>query len=239
MAPRAKRKHGQATISTASRTKSSPSESSASPVKRDLLERSYPLVQTLRQYLLSKLPASSRLRRKKISALGKAEVCGESEIQVAQVLDTTLVCGKGQPLDHAASDMRWQQWVSFSQKGDESYVTISDAREAESSQSEIVDFVIWMLFSRDKKTGSWPKHMLCDGFRRTATEVDHGGSTIPGIFSRFPNYNVATLRVAPWPQILALLGQAGEKVMLDLLLDCSIFVAVEAGFGNYYQLSGQ
>jgi telomerase reverse transcriptase len=81
--------------------------------------------------------------------------------------------------------------------------------------------------------------MLCDGFRRAATEADHGGSTIPGIFSRFPNYNVAALRTRPWPQILALLGQSGEKVMLDLLLDSSIFVAVDAGYGNYFQLTGK
>lgn len=81
--------------------------------------------------------------------------------------------------------------------------------------------------------------MLCDGFRRTTSEADTGGSTIPGVFSRFPNHSVSTLRVTPWPQILALLGQSGEKAMLDLLLDCSIFVAVEAGYGNYYQLSGK
>lgn len=103
---------------------------------------------------------------------------------------------------------------------------------------KIIDFIIWLLFARHKKAG-WPKHMLCDGFRRAATEGDHRGSTIPGIFSRFPNDNVASLRTAPWPQILSLLGQSGEKVMLDLLLDCSIFVAVEAGYGNYFQLSGK
>lgn len=38
--------------------------------------------------------------------------------------------------------------------------------------------------------------------------------------------------------MLALLGQSGERLMLDLLMDCSVFVAVQAGFGNYYQLSG-
>lgn len=103
---------------------------------------------------------------------------------------------------------------------------------------QIVDFVIWRLFSREKKAGSWPKNILCDGFRRSTSETDSGASTIPGIFSRFPNHNVAILRAAPWPQILALLGQSGEKVMINMLLDCSIFVAVGAGYGNFHQLNG-
>jgi hypothetical protein len=106
-------------------------------------------------------------------------------------------------------------------------------------REQIVDFVIWLLFSREKNSSTWPKHILCDGFRRTTTEKDSNGGTIPGIFSRFPNDSVSALRATPWPQILALLGQSGEKAMLDLLLDCSIFVAVDAGFGNYYQLSGK
>lgn len=106
-------------------------------------------------------------------------------------------------------------------------------------KEQIVDFVIWLLFSREKNSSTWPRHILCDGFRRTTTERDSDGGTIPGIFSRFPNDSVSALRATPWPQILALLGQSGEKAMLDLLLDCSIFVAVDAGFANFYQLSGK
>jgi telomerase reverse transcriptase len=35
-----------------------------------------------------------------------------------------------------------------------------------------------------------------------------------------------------------LLGKAGERIMIDLLLDGAVFTAVEAGRGNLYQLSG-
>lgn len=68
--------------------------------------------------------------------------------------------------------------------------------------------------------------------------MDRGGTNIPDLCSLYPNSHAKTLREAPWPQLLALLGQSGERVMIDLLLDCSVFVAVEAGFQNYYQLSG-
>lgn len=47
------------------------------------------------------------------------------------------------------------------------------------------------------------------------------------------------LREAPWPQLLALLGQAGERVMINLLSECSVFLKVDAGLDNYLQLTGR
>jgi telomerase reverse transcriptase len=47
------------------------------------------------------------------------------------------------------------------------------------------------------------------------------------------------IKSAPWPQILALMGKEGQRMMIDLILDCGIFVAVEIGHGNYFQLSGK
>ncbi len=35
-----------------------------------------------------------------------------------------------------------------------------------------------------------------------------------------------------------LFGKAGEQIMMDLLLDCAIFTAIETGKGNLCQLSG-
>lgn len=240
----------------AAKKHSIPPPSRDTPVRRDLLEQCYPFVQTLRQYLLAKLPGSSRLRRKKIAAIGQSDH-RELETPVARLLDTTLVCASKQEdsQQDEAKETRWKQWLAFSQKGDESYVTLSGGPEGPFfSQSEvcsfplggtgssktdpakIIDFVIWLLFSRDK-TGSWPKHLLCDGFRKGVGEGQQA-SSIPGIFCRFPNSHVKVLKETPWPQVLALLGQSGERVMIDLLLDCSIYVAVQTGFGNYYQLSG-
>ncbi|KAL7820076.1 hypothetical protein V8C26DRAFT_440764 [Trichoderma gracile] len=210
----------------------SPNQTSASskhytPVKKDILQQHYPLVCTLREHVLSELPDTSRLRRKKIAALGSSPDVSEIETRLAHLLDTALV---------GAST--WEQWVSFSQKGDESYVTISKGIASSfGKQSEIVDFVIWLLFSREK-AGPWPKHVLCDGFRRSAREDQSARSTIPGIYSHYPNFHEKALREAPWPHLLALLGQAGEKVMIELLSKCSVFLKVDAGLDNYIQITG-
>ncbi|KAJ3526128.1 hypothetical protein NM208_g11338 [Fusarium decemcellulare] len=211
--------------------------SSETPVRRDLLERCYARVITLREYVLANLPRGSRLRRKKVASIGHGGNSGEVEKRLSQLLDTSLVCCQEQPQD--SDDTRWEQWLVFSQKEDESYVTLSDGVAGSIySQSEIVDFVVWLLFSRDLKAGRRPKHLLCDGFRKSAGPGDQGSTNIPGLFSLYPNCHVKMLREAPWPQLLALLGKAGEKIMIDLLVDASVFVNVEAGFNNYYQLTG-
>lgn len=106
-------------------------------------------------------------------------------------------------------------------------------------REKIIDFVIWLLFSKSDRSASWPKHLLCDGFRRMPMADDNADTSIPGVFSWFPNSHVDTLKQAPWTHALALLGKSGERIMIDLLLDCSIFVAIQAGSGNYYQLSGE
>ncbi len=62
--------------------------------------------------------------------------------------------------------------------------------------------------------------------------------TVPGLFAVRPTQSVQTLKEAPWPQMLALLGASGEKIMTHLLLDCALFLPVDAGHGNYIQLTG-
>lgn len=61
---------------------------------------------------------------------------------------------------------------------------------------------------------------------------------IPSVLSVHPNSHVVAMKAAPWPQVLALMGKEGERAMIDLLLDCGIFLPVENGRGNYHQLSG-
>ncbi|KAF4455059.1 telomerase reverse transcriptase [Fusarium austroafricanum] len=207
------------------------------PVRRDLLERCYDKVTSLREYVLSQLPQGSRLRRKKVASIGKGDDIDETERCLSRLLDTSLVCYAGQGDD--SDDTRWEQWLAFSQKEDESYVSLSEGIAGSIfSQNEIVDFVVWLLFSRDSQVGRRPKHLLCDGFRKTVGPDDQGTSNIPGLFSLFPNSNIQALREPPWPQLLALLGKAGEKIMINLLVDSSIYLAVEAGFSNYHQLTG-
>ncbi|OPB46795.1 telomerase reverse transcriptase [Trichoderma guizhouense] len=210
------------------------------PVKKDLLLQHYPVVSTLREHVLSSLPDTSKIRRKKIAALGSGVDASAIEKQLAHVLDSTLVGTSASTSTKSDSEeATWQQWLSFSQRGDESYVTISNGIAASiAKQSEIIDFVIWRLFTRER--GPWPKHILCDGFRRNARDDQSARYTIPGtgIFSLYPNFHVKALREAPWPQLLALLGQAGERVMINLLSECSVFLKVDAGLDNYLQLTG-
>ncbi|KAK8126658.1 RNA-directed DNA polymerase [Apiospora kogelbergensis] len=189
------------------------------PVKHAVLDQYYPQLLTLRDYVLLKLPTTSRIRRKKIASTGSSANISNDETTdieraVGQVLDTTIV-----GVTHQT------QWARY-------------------SQAEIVDFVIWMLFSKAKNTGTWPKHLLCDGFRRNHNSRLQGPSTnnavnIPGIFSIYPNQRVERLKQSPWPEVLKLLGDSGDRIMMDLLLDSSVFLSVGSSQGNYYQISGQ
>ncbi|KAJ6790258.1 hypothetical protein PWT90_09861 [Aphanocladium album] len=226
-----KRKGAQADASSSKKLKSPPSKL---PLQRDLLELFYPHCATLRKYILDSLPQTSRLRRRKIESLGTDAGRCDLEKDLCRLLDSTLVCYHQLTPDTA--DNRWEQWLSFSQKGEDSTVSLT-GNSSIYSQSEIIDFVIWLLFSRDNSGVIGPKHLLCDGYRRSANE-NAGPEMIPGVFSRFPNDQVASLKASPWPQLLALLGQSGEKIMINMLVDCSIFVAIEFGLNNFYQISG-
>lgn len=112
-------------------------------LKHALLAQYYPNILTLRQYVLASLPASSKIRRKKISALGKTDQAAaedahpavqESEkdpdhirASLAKLLDTTIVATHVYPTAFAESqpDGRFQRWTDYSQKGDDSHVTLS------------------------------------------------------------------------------------------------------------------
>lgn len=47
------------------------------------------------------------------------------------------------------------------------------------------------------------------------------------------------MKAEPWPQVLGLMGKEGERAMIDLLLDCGIFLVVGSGRGTYHQMSGK
>ncbi|CAK7219207.1 Telomerase reverse transcriptase [Sporothrix curviconia] len=242
----------------------------APAVKQDLLARYFPRVETLRAYLLTRLPSSSRLRRKKLASVGKKPEASAVELLLSHVLDTTLVAcassSSGQHADQPATELgrereSLRQTFSQTKRADESYVTVSSAAEGVfSPQAEqIVDFVIWLLFSRSKKGGlggsglSYPDNILCHGYKRgqrlphldgAATMPGAGpdtypASTVPGLSTTRNPESAQTLKEAPWPQLLAILGASAEKIMTDLLLDCSLFLPVDAGVGNYIQLTGQ
>jgi telomerase reverse transcriptase len=104
--------------------------------------------------------------------------------------------------------------------------------------------VIWLLFSKDRASNGWVKHLLCQGFQkdissRSVQRGENAASSIPGLLSIHPNSHVTSIKADPWPQVLALMGKEGERAMIDLLLDCGIFLAVGSGRGTYHQLSGK
>lgn len=118
------------------------------------LAQYYPKIQTLRSYIIASLPATSRIRRRKIESLGSSvpspQPCPtpshepvELEASLASFLDSTLVV-RADAVDQAGSrqqgavDDRREKWLNFSQKGDESYVTLSNGPAgALFSQSEV------------------------------------------------------------------------------------------------------
>jgi telomerase reverse transcriptase len=128
-------------------------------------------------------------------------------------------------------------------------LTPSAARTVEccdtlSHHLQIVDIAIWMLFSKAHASNGRVHHLICQGFRKdlSSRSVHRGEnvtSAIQGVISTYPNSHVTSLKAWPWPEILALLGKEGERVMIDLILDCGIFLRLGSGHGNYHQLSGQ
>lgn len=114
-------------------------------VKHALLAQYYPTILTLRQYVLASLPASSRIRRKKISAVGRTDQAAAEDAHpgvqgsakgldhtrtsLARLLDTTIVTTHVYPtaVREPQPDGRSQRRMEYSQKGDNSYMTLSES----------------------------------------------------------------------------------------------------------------
>ncbi|TKA78658.1 hypothetical protein B0A49_01155, partial [Cryomyces minteri] len=218
----------------------------APDVRRTVLPLFYPKVQTLRQYLISKLPYHSKKRKRRLEAhcLLRADTTStEATVhgaQLAYLLDRTVV-GLGEGSDQNEDKAREKELEQFSQQLSDS--TLGNLTQLGSiSQAEIVDFAIWLLF---KKYGAnrRPPHVLCHGYQRTCAAGQNGLDVsvvpgIPGIASHFPNKHVESMKHQPWSNLLPLLGKGGDRIMVDLILDCGIFIPVEGGAGNLQQLSG-
>lgn len=122
------------------------SDTSESAVRHAVLSCYYPQVYTLREYLLSKLPASSKTRRKKINSVrcvgGLTKVVGENlngEAALAHLLDQTLVGIL--PHEAPSRNQRLREWESFSQRAETSDATNgSSFGEGRCSQSEVCVF---------------------------------------------------------------------------------------------------
>lgn len=93
-------------------------------ISHSLLDQYFADVLTLREYALSRLPSTSRIRRKKISRVGRGQgPLSETETRLSHLLDTTLVGAQERANDQ--SDEKWKELVT-SQTGDDSNVTLAD-----------------------------------------------------------------------------------------------------------------
>ncbi|KAL5321239.1 hypothetical protein ACEPPN_012053 [Leptodophora sp. 'Broadleaf-Isolate-01'] len=234
-----KRKRKRSGRSEGDRKRQKTSSNNALVVKDALLAKYYPQVLSLRDYLLSKLPKTSKVRRKKIISVGRRSDDKKTEQELARFLDQTLI-GVSK-FREASQDERWKQWTTFSQKPDDSVSFANLSGVGTYSQTEVVDFAIWLLFS--KSHSGRVQHLLCQGFQKdvlhkTINQGENAGSSIPGVVSTYPNSHVTEMKARPWPQVLLLMGKEGERAMIDLILDCGVFLAVEKGHGTFNQLSG-
>ncbi|KAJ5082191.1 hypothetical protein N7532_011234 [Penicillium argentinense] len=199
---------------------------------------------SLRQYLLCRLPGSSKLRRRRIASLrpdpsvstatgDSGSVCPASQ-DLADLLDSTLVGVLRQHSPKIACE-RQQDYRAFTQSQSRSILVSTDTGPA-APQSELIDYVIASIFKTSSASYRGPQHVLAHGFQYAGEHAIDSG--IPGVAIQFPNRNVQALKQAPWADVLGLLGQNGDEIMIHLLLDCGIFVPLDAGKGIYYQLSG-
>ena len=108
---------------------------------------------------------------------------------------------------------------------------------------QIVDYAIWRLFNREYRGVHRPAHILCHGYQPAGppknANKDQGVATgILGLCAVYPNNHVTQIKGTTWNDFLRLMGKDGEMILLNLLLDCGIFIPVDQGRNNFYQLSG-
>lgn len=109
-------------------------------IKSAVLARYYPQVLTLREYLLSKLPPASKIRRKKIRSVGR-NAAAKEEDALAKHLDQTLVGVL--KYKEISQEERLQQWSTFSQRVDTSDSNVENTSViAAFSQVEVCRYLI-------------------------------------------------------------------------------------------------
>ena len=99
----------------------------------------------------------------------------------------------------------------------------------------MVEFAIRRLFYEIHRGVQRPPHLLCHGYRILGIPLSFNALRIECLY---PNANVATLKSAAWTKLLGLLGSGGDRIMLDLILYCGVFVPAKSGQGNLIQISG-
>ncbi|KAK6429339.1 Telomerase reverse transcriptase [Oleoguttula sp. CCFEE 5521] len=175
---------------------------------KPLLAQYYGEVHNLRTYLVSRLPKSSKKRRRRVLQYGREDAPSSASVvdtELARLLDTIIVGTS----DHVAiathADVENDISV-FTQQLTETDISVL-SNTGSLQQSEIVDLTVWRLFKRDNG-GRRPAHLLCLGFQRSPLAAN--GDEVP-----------------------AAAGIPG----VELLMDCGLFSPVN-GSSNVLQICG-
>jgi hypothetical protein len=205
----------------------------ANTVDHPVLKHYYQKVLSLRGYILACVTSATLAQRIR-------DIPSHHQNDVGHLLDSVVV-----GVDEGTSfsrQCRAQDLAAFSQQLPSSTLG-GNADPGAALQLEVIDFVIWLQFRR-RIPPSKPQHMLCQGFER-ASVAGHNGLDlsvapgIPGIMSHYPNPHIETLTSMAWCKLLSLLGRGGDLIMVDLLLDCGVFVPALDGIHGLRQLSGK
>ncbi|RKF53490.1 Telomerase reverse transcriptase [Golovinomyces cichoracearum] len=207
-------------------------------IRHAVLAHYYSHVSTLREYI-NKLQLNSKTDEVESWAAANSGY-DKKFVEVASFLDHTWIGTKSCSV--VSQEEKWKHWNAFSQQSTDP-ASFFRNQGAESSQSKIVDFAIWLLFSKLYKPGKKDRHLLSQGYCKHATyntrnQILKAPSNIAGMMLTYQNIHVTSMKASPWPQILTYLGSGGEKAMLDLILDYGIFVPLDDEHKNFYQLSG-
>ena len=62
---------------------------------------------------------------------------------------------------------------------------------------------------------------------------------MPGIVNRYPSSHVKVVKGPAWSALLVALGQGGDRIMMELLMNCGVFASLDGPSGICYQLSGK
>jgi hypothetical protein len=202
-------------------------------------------VLTLREYLVSQLALTKSPRGKCLAEYGRSSnLQSPAEVNlVGSLLDTTIIGFNEVKTRSSLHERRAQEIAAFTQQLPSSTLG-NNTDPGGSLQIEAVYFVIWLLFRRHQPPAK-PQHLLCQGFERLSGAAAQTGiaenaiAGIPGIVYHYANKHVQTLTNTTWCSLLSLLGRGGDLIVIDLLLDCCLFIPVVDGSTGLSQLSGK
>ena len=180
----------QCKATTLDNAKASPPE----PVHHPTLALYYAQTWTLRQYLLSKLPKTSKNRRRKLATAGlnslndliglkgivsckqsiignttspqRSSCIGDATYHSSQLADLLerTLVGTNGTSARTSVEYLAKDLDTFTQQV--SMTAGSNMTQGLSSHSDLVDFAIWMLFNRIHRRAHRPPHILCHGYQR-------------------------------------------------------------------------